>query len=266
MRNILTQTEEGTPAQAADGSAITGAVDPEVYDFNQTLAYGTDAINFLLVGFRCEARFRPYIDCLVGLSGGRVIFSASNLEVARRARPDKERSPDTNKSWVKVTRNDFEAWQAEKGINLVECERGRRERYYDADGNEKFHGISSIYTLHIIKMAERVVAEAQKETERWERAPLVAIEWAAYRVAGEFLEGTAAPSVQPRHEPGEVAKLKRQLKSAATHMRKAKELLQQTEERGWLVASSFAERTQLEAEYEAIEKELSAPVAAVRAA
>lgn len=186
------------------------------------LSFGTDAINHILVAAGCPERYRSYIDCIVGLSEGRHEFEVRDKDVAARVRPDEQStSKGAARQWVKRTRRDFEAWQAERGVNFIECRHGYIEHHTDHAGKKSkiFH--PSHYRLHILTHVEKVISEAQKSPVRWEDNPLREIELAAcqeiLRLSGA--SGWAFPGRSYNEMPWYV-EIKPYLKTAATFLDK----------------------------------------------
>lgn len=97
----------------------------------EDIARATDAMNFALVAFNVPDRFRPYIDALIGASGGSMDwFEASDIEIAQRARNVtalglKEKSLE---KWTQRFREDFAEWAQAYKTALVEAmPGGKRE-------------------------------------------------------------------------------------------------------------------------------------------
>lgn len=97
----------------------------------EDIARAMDAMNFALVAFNVPDRFRPYIDALIGASGGSMDwFEASDIEIAQRARNVtalglKEKSLE---KWTQRFREDFAEWAQAYKTALVEAmPGGKRE-------------------------------------------------------------------------------------------------------------------------------------------
>mgnify|MGYP003286708424 CR=1 FL=1 len=166
----------------ASENFLNGANSAKSNKLRLHLSFGTDAINHILVAAGCPESFRSYIDCLIGLSEGRHEFEASDKDIAARVRPDEQSfGRAAGRQWVKRKYGDFEAWQAQRGFNFIECRRGYMEHHTDHKGKKSkiFH--PSRYRLHILAHAEKVVSEARKNALGWEANPLREIDLKKYR-------------------------------------------------------------------------------------
>jgi hypothetical protein len=171
---------------------------------------GTDAINFILVAAGCPAKFRPFVDCVIGLAGDRADwFEAGDLEVGMRARADEEEfSIPGAKKWVQRWRKDFCKWQHKKNLALIECSPGGQ----DPTDGERY---KSRYKVNLLMLAAEAVAEARTDP-RWNKSPEHAIEDAAKDV---LLRTPETPAYKPRFRApkrDDDASLNRDIKTALT--------------------------------------------------
>jgi hypothetical protein len=201
------------PAETASRNSYKITADNKRGDNQYTIAAnigdGTDAINFILVAADCPAKFRPFIDAIVGLAGDRTEwFEADDLQVGMRARVGDEKfSRVAAQKWVQRWRKEFCEWQTRKNLALVEC----------SPGGKDTNGINyrSRYKVNLLRLAADTVKDARDSTQ-WNRDPSSALELAAQAILEETPE---TPSYKQRFRSprtDDEAMLKRSKKTVMT--------------------------------------------------
>jgi hypothetical protein len=205
-----------TPFQITTAPAPeTGAGDTSglVSDFNLT----TDAANFILADVECPIEHRPFIDALIGVAGQRNDdwFKASDKTVAARM----GRSAKT----VARHRDDLEAWQRANKITFVEIQ----DQYTDADGKRHPHR----YRVHLSRLAVETVLDAQTSAQ-WRMNPGVAMADAARAKRDSLPDMPSRTRRGKKREPDAEAMIAKNLKTAATLIKKAADMREAVRLRG----------------------------------
>jgi hypothetical protein len=177
-----------------------------ITDFGQA----TDAACFLLADVQCPPEHRAFVDCLIGVAGGRVDwFEASDEIIAMRAAKSCK--------WVQRHRDEFDAWQRENLCTLIEV----RDNFTDAEGKRHPHR----YRVHISRLAVETMLEARLDSLAFQKNPGLAIERAARA------KRDSVPNMPPRQrrgrkrEPDAETTINKNLKMAATLIGNAAKLV-----------------------------------------
>jgi diphthamide synthase subunit DPH2 len=177
-----------------------------------------DAIHYILATVDCPKEVRTLINLLIGISHGTPDFETTQTEIATRLKNADDKSLVKNvQQQVKRMHRQLREWQKENNLNLIEYEQGYRNK----EGTIHF---KSHYYLHILKIADEVVALAQKE-RLWSNDRAKALNFAALE-----LQYTFAPSLVIYHKyrakklswSKEVSK---NIRASITHMRKVNQIL-----------------------------------------
>lgn len=124
-------------------TAPAAAADESVRELPREMSRHADAVSFILVAAECPARFRAFVDAVLGAADGdgEGWFDAADFSVGMRARAeaDLSRGPDeepttfvkpvrkeTVEKWTQRARRDFNEWQEAAGLTLVETMPGAR--------------------------------------------------------------------------------------------------------------------------------------------
>lgn len=173
----------------------------------------TDAIQYILAATECPKQVRILINFLVGISKGAPGFDTSHGEIASRISGTKTSFIDESpKQWVKRAHSELKKWQAKYQLNLIEYE----------PGGDKTKRRKSSYRLHILQIADEVIARAQNHP-LWEKNKSQAIERAAIDMKPEY---APIPIMYHRSRGRSTNKeLEYNIRSSISFMRKAHEIL-----------------------------------------
>jgi hypothetical protein len=183
----------------------------------KTLALNTDAISKILALVNFPQKYRGLIDILIGISGGSIEVVISDADLSSRVRNVQQQADEeAAKGWLKLNRRKFITWQEENNLPLIEYKQG----YKDKSGTPH----KSRYTLHILKLADEVVKEANITNQN--TFTPAAIEEAANKVVSKFM--TEHKSVIKRRTNTKPinAQIKQQLLTAAGNMKRALDLVE----------------------------------------
>jgi Domain of unknown function (DUF3854) len=173
-RRVLIAT---APAAAADESGR---------QLPREMSRHADAVSFILVAAECPARFRAFVDAVLGAADGDAErwFDAADFSVGMRARAEADLSrnsdeapttfvkpirKETVEKWTQRARRDFNEWQEAAGLTLVETMPGGK-----ADGRN----CPSRYRLPVLRLAAEAYEQARLDP-RWKSKPARALRRAA---------------------------------------------------------------------------------------
>lgn len=175
------------------------------------LAHSADVLTLIFAEAGCPPKFRSLIDILVGISGGEFEGVVTDKElISRIVQTNNTQTEKAAQQWLKRIRRGLKSWQEARNIHFIQHFPGKKKNYQ-----------KSYYKLHILKLAEEILTEAQKDETRWDKSPHNAIELAAPDVMRKYLASSRIIPKRQKHTRPADKEVCTNLSTAITYLRKA---------------------------------------------